>query len=124
MSMPRSSSSHELPSLKLSRFGLPWTDREISTFVQLYNPQLLFLFETKKKSTDMEIFRVRWSYDCCLSIDYVGKSGGLSLLWLSETILQIILIPLSLMTKGDGVLLVSMAILRWGIVIYPGYCVF
>lgn len=37
----------------------------------------------------MEFLYVRWRFDSCLSVDYIGKSGGLALLWLNNLNLQI-----------------------------------
>lgn len=37
----------------------------------------------------MQLLQVKWGFDCCLTVDHVGKSGGLDLLWLNDINLQI-----------------------------------
>ena len=57
--------------------------------VRKFNPLVLFLIETKKKSTEMEWLRARWHFDNCLAVDSVGRGGGLALLWMNEVRLEV-----------------------------------
>ena len=61
----------------------------MTKLVRKHNPQLLFLIETKRKSAEMEWLRSRWHFDCCLAVDYVGRGGGLALLWMNRAMVQI-----------------------------------
>lgn len=53
-------------------------------FVHMHKPKILFLSETKKKSRDMELIRVRWGFHGYLFVDSISNSGGLALFWLSD----------------------------------------
>lgn len=50
------------------------------------NPQLLFLLETKCTASARNINKIKLSlnYSGCFSVDCIGRSGGLCLLWKEE----------------------------------------
>ena len=62
---------------------------EMTKLVKKFNPQVLFLIETKKKSTEMGWLRYRWRFDNCFAVDSIGKGGGLAMLWMHEAQLEV-----------------------------------
>ncbi|XP_058776789.1 uncharacterized protein LOC131651141 [Vicia villosa] len=48
---------------------------------QKHHPDVFFLSETLAKKQKLESVRVSLKFDSCLSIDVVGRSGGLAVLW-------------------------------------------
>ena len=70
--------------------GNPRTVHELTKLVRRYNPLVLFLSETKRKSAEMERLRVIWGYDNCMVVDSIGKGGGLALLWMNEVCLEVL----------------------------------
>lgn len=52
-------------------------------------PDVIFLFETLSFGVRLEALRVRLNFDSCFSIDVVGRSGGLAVLWNNNTHLSI-----------------------------------
>ena len=67
--------------------GVP---RAVQELVNRYNPLVLFLSETKKKSSKMDWLRSRWDFENCFAVDSVGKGGGLALLWMNEVFVEIL----------------------------------
>ena len=63
--------------------------REVANMVREFNPQVIFLMETKKKRQEMEWLRSRWRFDKVFTVDGVGRGGGLALLWLDEARVEI-----------------------------------
>ena len=63
--------------------------REVARLVAKFNPQLLFLIETKRKRTKMEWLRVRWKFDKCMAVDNKGRRGGLALLWNNAVTIEV-----------------------------------
>lgn len=55
--------------------------REMSRYLRTHNPQILFLMETKKRSSEMEWLRSLWNFENCFTVDSIGRGGGLALLW-------------------------------------------
>src|SRR3954465_10253726 len=45
------------------------------------NTDVLFLSETLSKKQKLESIRILLKFDSCLSVDVVGRSGGLAVLW-------------------------------------------
>ena len=70
--------------------GNPRTVQKLANLVNRYNPLVLFLSETKRKSGEMEWLRSRWGFENCLAVDSVGRSGGLALLWRQKAFLEIL----------------------------------
>jgi hypothetical protein len=52
-------------------------------------PTLLFLMETKSRQLTMEVLRAKLGFVGLFTVDPVGRSGGLALLWNNENELQI-----------------------------------
>uniref|UniRef100_A0A803NGK6 CCHC-type domain-containing protein n=1 Tax=Cannabis sativa TaxID=3483 RepID=A0A803NGK6_CANSA len=69
--------------------GNPWTVTTLATHVKDYNPGLVFLSETRSKSSYMESIRIRLGYEGCFCVDAKGKSGGLALLWKTPFTVQL-----------------------------------
>ena len=70
--------------------GNPRTVHELTKLVRRYNPFVLFLSETKRKSVEMERLCVIWGYDNCMMVDSIGKGRGLALLWMNEVCLEVL----------------------------------
>ena len=45
---------------------------EVTKLVRKFNPQILFLIETKRKNNEMDWLRSRWNYDNCFTVDCMG----------------------------------------------------
>jgi exonuclease III len=78
---------------------LRWNCRGLSTpsaipnlrnLAQGYRPDILFLSETLTTGRRMESIQVMLNYDSCLSIDVEGRSGGLAVMWKTNTKCQVI----------------------------------
>ena len=52
--------------------------REVANMVREFNPQVIFLMETKRKRQEMEWLRLRWRFDKVFTVDGVGRGGGLA----------------------------------------------
>jgi exonuclease III len=61
--------------------GTPSAIPNLRRLAQKHRPNVLFLSETLSKAQQMEKIRVMLKFDSCLSIDVVGRSGGLAILW-------------------------------------------
>jgi hypothetical protein len=61
--------------------GLDAAVGELRDLCRSYNPEVVFLCETKKKDKDMD--RLRWSlgFPHGVAVSSIGKSGGLALWW-------------------------------------------
>ena len=69
--------------------GNPWTIFALRDYVQRWNPRLVFLLETKSKSRRMEKIKFKLGFTNGLYVQSRGRSGGLALLWSSDTNLEI-----------------------------------
>ncbi|XVF53612.1 hypothetical protein PTKIN_Ptkin05aG0112400 [Pterospermum kingtungense] len=49
----------------------------------------LMLEQSWKNASDMERFRVKWTFHACLSVDRIGSGGGLAMLWTEDIKLEI-----------------------------------
>lgn len=56
-------------------------------------PAIVGLYETKLKSKQWDTLRVKLGFQNCFSVDSIGRSGGLALLWYSDT--DVVISPLS-----------------------------
>ena len=63
---------------------------EMIKLVKKHNPLVLFLIMTKRKSAEMEWLRFRWCFDNYSIMDYVGRCGGLALLWMNEALVEVL----------------------------------
>jgi hypothetical protein len=61
--------------------GNPGAVRDLHQMVKEKKPTLLFLMETKSRQNHMEVVRVKLGFDGLFTVDPVGRSGGLALLW-------------------------------------------
>jgi hypothetical protein len=52
-------------------------------------PTLVFLMETKLRQKKLEVIRCKLGYLGLFMVDCIGRSGGLALLWDSETVVEI-----------------------------------
>jgi hypothetical protein len=61
--------------------GLDAAVGELRDLIRSYNPSVVFLSETKKRSKAM--YRLKWSmgFKHGVAVDYDGRSGGLALWW-------------------------------------------
>jgi hypothetical protein len=58
--------------------------RDLFWLVKEKKLKLVFLIETKLQSHRFETINLRIGFDSVFVVDYVGKSGGLTLLWKAE----------------------------------------
>ena len=70
--------------------GSPRTVHELSRLVRKYKPQILFISETKRNKLEMEGIKIKLQFDCCFVVDCVGRGGGLALLWMIDTMIDIL----------------------------------
>lgn len=68
--------------------GSPRTFRDLANLVNCFQPQILFLSETKKDTSGMEFVKVHLRYHNCLTVMKGGRSGGLTCLWSEDLILS------------------------------------
>jgi hypothetical protein len=61
--------------------GHPRTIHDLRLLVKEKWPTILFLIETKIRSEKMQKLRVFMGFEGMLTVESVGKSGGLALLW-------------------------------------------
>lgn len=61
--------------------GTPQAVHEVRKIVNRFSPNILFLCETKKTKKEMEWIRVKLGFTSCFSVDSIGRSGGLAVLW-------------------------------------------
>lgn len=59
----------------------PRAVRDLHLLVKEKRPNLLFLMETKVRNVKMERIKVKLGYEGLLTVEPMGKSGGLALLW-------------------------------------------
>ncbi|XVE72066.1 hypothetical protein DITRI_Ditri11bG0008900 [Diplodiscus trichospermus] len=78
------SSAMSLLSWNCRGLGTSHAVREVTMMVKAECPRIIFLMETKRKANEMEKSRVQWGIDACLTVDCIGRAGGLALLWTSE----------------------------------------
>lgn len=53
----------------------------ISELVRARKPDIVFLFETLSYGVRLESIRIKLKFDFCFSINCIGRSGGLAVLW-------------------------------------------
>ena len=75
--------------LELPGIGNPKTVFALHDYVQCWNPRLVFLSETKAKSRRMEKIKFKFGFTNGLFVQSRGRSGGLALLWSTDTNLEI-----------------------------------
>jgi exonuclease III len=60
------------------------TIRDLCRMVKEKKPNLVFLMEIKLRAVRMESIKAKLGFDCVFTVDCVGRSGGLALLWMNE----------------------------------------
>jgi exonuclease III len=63
---------------------------DLKYLVRHFNPDVLFLSETLVKRNKIEAFRYLLGFDSCVSVDCVGRSGGLALFWRNSSNCQLV----------------------------------
>ena len=53
-------------------------------------PLVIFLNESKRKTSEIEWLRLRWKFEKCFIVECVGKESGLGILWMEEVKVEII----------------------------------
>jgi exonuclease III len=69
--------------------GNPWAVQALISLVRTKKPHLVFLIETKMMKNKVEFIRIKLGYDRMFVVDCKGRSGGLLLLWNSESHMEI-----------------------------------
>lgn len=76
--------SRAMIGLNAQGIGNPWTVDTIRNHIEVYNPDFIFLLETKIYKHQANILRLKLGFGCCFMVDRVGMSGGLALYWKEE----------------------------------------
>jgi exonuclease III len=63
--------------------------QELHCLVKEKKPKIVFFMETKAFAKRMEIVRSQLGFEHMLVVDSVGKNGGLALLWMTESEVEI-----------------------------------
>jgi len=66
------------------------TIQELHYWVKEKKPTLVFLMETKLRNNRMQVVRNKLKFSGMLTVESVGKSGGLALLWKNLAVVDII----------------------------------
>ena len=61
--------------------GSPRTVCVFKDLLRVHKPVFVFLIETLSFANKIEDLRIRFGFDNCFSVDRVGRSGGLAILW-------------------------------------------
>jgi hypothetical protein len=69
--------------------GNPRAVHTLCRLVRMKKPSLVFLMETKQACNALESVRVKLGFEGLFVVDCHGRSGGLALLWNSETNIEI-----------------------------------
>ena len=67
----------------------PWIVHTLGNYIRRWNPKLVFLSKTKLKCRRMEKVKFRLGFPNGLIVPSMGRSGGLTLPWSSDTNLKI-----------------------------------
>ncbi|XP_043724222.1 uncharacterized protein LOC122671183 [Telopea speciosissima] len=70
--------------------GRPSTIRALNNLLKAENPEILFIMETKSKEAVIDKVRRRGNFQNYITVDPVGASGGLALLWKENVNLSVI----------------------------------
>ncbi|XP_059436723.1 uncharacterized protein LOC132169761 [Corylus avellana] len=65
------------------------TVSELRRLVNDKKPTIVFLMETKLRADHLERVRIRLGYDYLFAVDWVGRSGGLALMWVADIGIEI-----------------------------------
>lgn len=61
--------------------GLPWKIQFLKDVISQEKLRCIFLCETIRSKTKMEIIRLKLGFNGILVVEPMGKNGGLALLW-------------------------------------------
>jgi exonuclease III len=64
--------------------GNPRTVQELCRLVKQKRPAMVYLMETKLRSSKMEMIRYKLGFNNMFVVDCVGRSGGMALFWGEE----------------------------------------
>lgn len=59
----------------------PRTVRALRDLIKGHNPKFVFLIETLSFAKKIKDLKIRFGFDQCFSVDKLGRSGGLAVLW-------------------------------------------
>ncbi|KAL5571808.1 hypothetical protein UlMin_021405 [Ulmus minor] len=69
--------------------GNPWTSNLLLSLVKTYNPNVLFLLETKSENHNALLLRKKLGFFDDFTVSCVGLSGGLMLLWKENCVVNV-----------------------------------
>ena len=69
--------------------GNPWTSNSLLSLVKTYNPDVLFLLETKLEKRNALLLRKKLGFFDDFTVSRVGLSGGLMLLWKENCVVNV-----------------------------------
>lgn len=69
--------------------GNPRTVCVLHDLIKDRKPVFVFLSETISTSNKIESFRIKFGFDQCFSVDRIGRSGGLVVMWKNQVACQI-----------------------------------
>jgi len=61
--------------------GIPCTVRDLCLMIKVKRPNFVFLMETKQRREYLQKIKRKMGFEGCFTVEPVGKSGGLALLW-------------------------------------------
>ncbi|XP_058758104.1 uncharacterized protein LOC131631328 [Vicia villosa] len=61
--------------------GNPSVVPNLKYLIRRYKPDVLFMFETISYSNKVEVLRYSLGFDCCFSVNRIGRSGGMAVFW-------------------------------------------
>ncbi|KAL8492823.1 hypothetical protein ACS0TY_024136 [Phlomoides rotata] len=61
--------------------GNPAAIPSLCELVRVQRPDIIFLFETLSYGVKIEELRIKLNFQCCFSVDCVGRSGGIYVFW-------------------------------------------
>lgn len=67
--------------MECSRYCNKHTRQHLRDCIFNYNPDIIFISETKNKAVKTQKFLVPLGYPNVICIDIIGKSGGLAFMW-------------------------------------------
>ena len=75
--------NYDCSKLDFQGLGQPEAFRFLNELIRVRRLELVLLFETLVHAQKLENIRVRFNYEGCFSIDIVGHSGRIGVLWKS-----------------------------------------
>lgn len=81
--------SHENPEMELLRAWQPSINQDLRLLSQDELPKIVYIMETTLGNGRMDKIRKQIGYDGFLTVNAIGRSGGLALLWRREGMVEI-----------------------------------